>query len=161
MEQLCSISSSKRPRIWMPGSFFQRRAGVCRVEGTGRAGPPGCVGGSFMGVFAGQPALLQPSARSPNLPVLKMLPIKWDDKCVLHNCTHGPGGAACYCHGAPRLQPSQVPEQGKLLESYTLIKMLSPHSAEQRLKFVASPIMLSISSRKQERNVVKAGAACK
>lgn len=48
------------------------------------------------------PALSQTSSRSPNLPVLKTLPIKWDDNCALHNCRHGPGEAACCCCSAPR-----------------------------------------------------------
>lgn len=32
----------------------------------------------------------------------------------------------------PLAQLSQLPEQGKLLEPYALIKILSPHSAEER-----------------------------
>lgn len=86
-----------------------------------------------------KPSLLQTSASSPNLPAPKTLPIKWDDNCVLLNCTHGPGGAAC------------CPKVRKIISSYTLIKTLSPHSAKELLKFVARSIMLSICSRKQER----------
>lgn len=53
---------------------------------------------------------------------------------------------------ARQLELSQVPEEGKLLESYTSIKMLSPHSTEELLQFTASPITLSLCSRKQERS---------
>lgn len=48
-----------------------------------------------------KPVLSQTSCRSPNLPVLKTLPIKWDDNCVLHNCRHGPEGTVCCCCSAP------------------------------------------------------------
>lgn len=78
-----------------------------------------------------KPALSQTSSRSSNLPVLKTLPIKWNGNCVLCNCRHGPGDLPVAA-AVPLDQLSQLPEQRKLLEPYTLIKILSPHSAEER-----------------------------
>lgn len=66
-------------------------------------------------------ALSQTSSRSPNLPVLKTLPIKWDDNCVLHNCRHGPGGAACcWCSAPSSAEPA--PRARKIIRTLHINK---------------------------------------
>lgn len=97
-----------------------------------------------------KPALSQTSSRSPNLPVLKTLPIKRDGNCVLHNCRHGPGGAACCCCSAPS-SAEPAPRARKIIRTLRINKNIitslcrgtvnthcKPHHAEHLLQKAAS-----------------------
>lgn len=95
------------------------------------------------------PALSQSSSRSPNLPVLKTLPIKWDDNCALHNCRHGPGEAACCCCSAPRTA-EPAPRAREIIRTLHINKNIITSLHRETMNSHCKPIMLSICSRKQE-----------
>lgn len=145
--QLGGHGMSQTPGLCLGGALWGACSATAGSAGMGKSQAVECCA---LTSPAQKPALSQTSSRSPNLPVLKTLPIKWDDNCVLHNCRHSPGGAACCCCSAPS-SAEPAPRARKIIRTLRINKNIitslcrgtvnthcKPHHAEHLLQKAAS-----------------------